>query len=655
MGRDTRDFYLVARMGNPAQACLLYRSTGVSKDLLNRLAWLHNGAERYRRASMKTTKKVATITLIILLGVIAYALFQTRRSMTTSQVTPGSELSQAASAIDQTPLYTARRLAQMPTSADELPLAQEALRLGDREMDLTFAAAVSDAQVHPAVLSAEAKQIQARLENAGKSLDGDKARVAQLTAALAKATGAKENSLDDQLEQAKVQVELDQDEVDNAEQELTRAGGDAQGRIEQLMKEHEAASRIADTTTVNTATPPDLSGLVHHYQQWSELHDKKLQLWQAKQDSESAAVTFTTKRDALESNIKTQKQEGPRTLGRGSTPPTGANSTSSTREASADLVNATKRRSAAVKALTNSDERIEDQKHLAKTYRKWIEVVTARQRTVIHRGLSGAAVIVAILLIGIFFDSWLKRLLNRVRLDPRQADTLHAVISTGLQIIALGLILLVTFGPPSQLGTILGLAGAGLTVALKDFIVSFLGWFVLMGRNGIRLGDWVEINGVTGEVVELGIFHTELLEDGNWAESGHPTGRGVTFTNSFAIEGHYFNFSTSGQWLWDELQVILPAGQDPYPMIEEIRKKVLDATKESAKQAEDEWRRASRSREMSSFSVAPALSVKPVVGGIEVAVRYITRANERYQLRAKLYQAIVEMIGRKNVTVPPSA
>ena len=92
-------------------------------------------------------------------------------------------------------------------------------------------------------------------------------------------------------------------------------------------------------------------------------------------------------------------------------------------------------------------------------------------------------------MIGIFFDSLLKRLLKRVRLDQRQADTLHAVISTGLQIIALGLILLVIFGPPTQLGTFLGLAGAGLTVALKDFIVSFFGWFVLMGKNGIRLGD----------------------------------------------------------------------------------------------------------------------------------------------------------------------
>jgi small-conductance mechanosensitive channel len=600
---------------------------------------------------MKATKQVATITLIISLGLIAYGLFRTGGSTTASPITLGGESSQAVhgSAIDQSPLYNARRLAQMPTSADEMPLAQEALRLGDREMDLAFAAGVREAQEHPAVLSAEAKQSETRLQNAEKSLDGDNARVAQLTSTLAKATGVEANRLADQLEQAKVQLELDQDDVDNAKQELNLAGGDAQGRIEQLMKEHEAASRIADTTTVNTATPPDLSGLVHRYQQWAELHDKKLQLWQAKQDSESSAVAFTAKREALESNIKTKAQDDPGTLGGRPALATGEDSTSSARGgASADLVNATKRRSAQVKALTNFEERIEDQKNLAETYRKWLEVVTARQRSVIHRGLSGAVVIVAILLIGIFFDSWLKRLLSKARLDSRQADTLHAVISTGLQIIALGLVLLVIFGPPSQFGTILGLAGAGLTVALKDFIVSFFGWFVLMGRNGIRIGDWVEINGVTGEVVELGMFHTVLLETGNWTDSGHPTGRRVTFTNSFAIEGHYFNFSTSGQWLWDQLTLVVASGQNPYPIVEAVQKTLLEATGESAGQAEKEWQHAAHSRNMSALSAAPAINVKPVGSGVEIAVRYITRANERYQLRSKLYQAAMNLISKKD-------
>ena len=95
---------------------------------------------------------------------------------------------------------------------------------------------------------------------------------------------------------------------------------------------------------------------------------------------------------------------------------------------------------------------------------------------------------------------------------------------------------------------------------------------------------------------------------------------------------------------------MLPYGEDPYPVMQEFQAKVIEATKESAAQAQEEWRRSTRSREMSSFSVAPAISVKPVVGGVELAVRYITRASERYQLRAKLYQTAVELIGRKNVS-----
>jgi small-conductance mechanosensitive channel len=605
---------------------------------------------------MKTTKHIATIILVILLGVIAYGLFRTGGSMTTSQITARVDQSHAARgpSIDQSSLYAARKLAEMPTTEDELPLAQEALRLGDREMDLAFAAAVSDAQEHPAVLSTEAKQTQARLHNAEKSLEQDKARVELLTTALAKATGVKKDSLDDQLQQAKVQAELDQDEVDNARQELNDAGGEAQSRIEDLVKEHESASSVADSTKVNTSTPPDSHGLVHHYLRWSELHDKTMQLRQAKQEAESAAAGFTTKRGALQSNIKTKTQTVPDKVQGGSTPPSDEKSTSSPSASSSDFVNATKRRSAAVKALTNVDERIEDQSRLAETYRKWIEVVSAKQGAVVHRGLRGAAVIVAILLIGIFFDSWLKSLLGKVKLDPRQAETLHAVISTTLQIIALGLILLVIFGPPSQLGTFLGLAGAGLTVAMKDFIVSFFGWFVLMGRNGIRLGDWVEINGVTGEVAELGMFHTVLLETGNWTDSGHPTGRRVTFTNNFAIEGHYFNFSTSGQWLWDELTLVVNSSQSPYPIVDAIQKTVVEATSESAGEAEKEWQHAAHSRNVGTLSAAPAISLKPISGGVEIAVRYITRASERYEMRSKLYQAAMNLISKKDAQEPVS-
>jgi len=89
-------------------------------------------------------------------------------------------------------------------------------------------------------------------------------------------------------------------------------------------------------------------------------------------------------------------------------------------------------------------------------------------------------------------------------------------------------------------------------------------------------------------------------------------------------------------------------------VIDAIQKKVAEATTETAKQAEQEWQRAASSRQMNALSAAPAINVKPIIGGIEIAVRYITRANERYQLRAKLYQVAVDLLGQKAV-LPPAA
>ena len=606
---------------------------------------------------MKTKRKIAAIVLLALLGVVAYGLFRTGQPASAPAMNAKGAYGAAAQGpiVDQTPLLTAQRLAQMPTSAEELPFAEEALRLGDHDMDLAFAAAVRDAQEHPPVLSAEAKEIEARLQQSERAVEADKAEIARLTGAYEKAGADKKDALDDQLDVAKAKQELDQDEADDAKQDLIRAGGDPKGRIQSMVEEHEATSHVADTMHVSVDNSVEAQGLIHRVQRWSALHQKQLLLWHAKQDAESLAVSLTAQHNTLESQISSGKAAQSNAQAASSADAAGSRKPSNlNREESTTLVKATKLRASEQKSLAGFGKRIDDQKQLADVYAKWAEVLAAKQRSVIHRMLIGLTIILGILLVGIFFDNWLERLLGKTSLDRRQVETMRTVTRVAVQICAVLFILLVIFGPPSQLGTILGLAGAGLTVALKDFIVGFLGWFVLMGKNGIRLGDWVEINGVTGEVVELGMFHTVLLETGNWTDSGHPTGRRVTFTNSYAIEGHYFNFSTSGQWMWDELQVVLPTGQDPYPIIDAIQKKVAEATTETAKQAEQEWQHAASSRQMSALSAAPAINVKPVIGGVEIAVRYITRANERYQLRAKLYQAAVDLLDPKAVT-PPAA
>lgn len=124
----------------------------------------------------------------------------------------------------------------------------------------------------------------------------------------------------------------------------------------------------------------------------------------------------------------------------------------------------------------------------------------------------------------------------------------------------------------------------------------------------------------------------------------------MVFVNTFAIEGHYFNFSTTGQWLWDELQVVVPPQEDPYPVIDALQKLVAKETAADADLAEKEWRRAAGSRALKSFSAVPAINLKPTSAGVEISVRYITRAQARYELRSRLYRQAVELLRDRNIT-----
>jgi small-conductance mechanosensitive channel len=613
---------------------------------------------------MRKIQKIAALVILVLIGTTVYGIWRTHETEKPIELAVKNQKRPAAtgqkSLVDQSPLKTAQQLAQLATTHDEKSLAQEALRLADFEVDLTFDTALHDARLHPPPLSPEAKEVEQRLQKAERLLKADQDRAKQLSEQIAKLPEAKRETLELDLVQAEADLDLDQDEVDDAKQDFIAAGGDITDKIQAMRKEHEDAAHGSASAIPTGTEPPEQLGLVHRAQQWSKLHQKQMQLWQAKSQAESLAATIAAKHNELDAKIDAVKESLPELAhhskkNKADEAVNRVSAADKSREESSALLKKTQDIAEDQKTLAALDKRRETETELAGVYTQWIDVVRTEQYRVLNRALFGVLIILVIGVIALYFSSWMDTLIGQLTMDRRQVQSLRTVTRVSLQFVALLLMLLVILGPPGQLGTFLGLAGAGLTVALKDFIVGFIGWFVLMGKNGLRLGDWVEINGVSGEVVEIGPFHTVLLETGNWTDSGHPTGRRVTFMNSFAIEGHFFNFSTTGQWLWDELQVVLPTGQDPYPVIDEIRKKVTEATTPYAEKAEQEWRSASTSREMSGFSAAPAISVKSVVGGIEVSVRYITRANERYRLRSKLNQDVVELLGGRPATVGSKA
>jgi small-conductance mechanosensitive channel len=593
--------------------------------------------------------------LFVLLGIVGLILTRDTGQPSSSAQLPGHR----TPLVDEQPLQTARQIAKLASNWDEFRLAQQALKLADHEVDLAFADALRDATEHPPTPTPQSRELYARVAKAQALVQSDQNRIDDLKKKLAAASNDNQKSnVQQQLDFVQAQVELDQDELDDAKEDLSRSGLDPLSRIQRQFNRHEAEQQ-ADTSHAQVSpgspTPAYADNLMSRVAAWRAAHSKITQLANAQNDAIRNAATLSQQHDDLEKKVTTQKAgqqaitqqalaeqtSAPSSTAQAQNSPVAPDTAAALQSLHAVSVNQ--------KDLSDLDKRVQDHSELRDTYANWIVLVKSDQLAAVHGILKSALTIVIILLALYLAGLLAEHFLSDLTPEQTRFRTLRIIVHFALRAVGFALILLVIFGVPSQLSTVLGLAGAGLTVALQDFIISFLGWFVLMGRNGMRVGDWVEINGVAGEVMEIGLLRTVLLETGNWAEAGHPTGRKVAMMNSYAIQGHFFNFSTSGQWLWDEIQVTVPAAEDPYPVITAIRQMVVKETEAETRAAEQEWKQATNRYRVEAVSAEPAVNLRPTGAGVEVHVRYITHANERYATRTRLYQAVVDLLHRRGL------
>jgi Mechanosensitive ion channel len=500
----------------------------------------------------------------LVLGTSA-AYFATRESSRPRAKTAASDAGEVP-LVDERPLPTARALAALAITPEEQRLAQEAVRIADHEVDLAFAVALRQAAELRPAQDPKNRDLYSKMQQAQTALAEVLSRIEQLKAKISTAKPSERDALQDQKDLLNAEQALDEDEIEDAQQELIRTGGDQETAVQRQRDQHEAGEHEFEQhqsqSPAASAPAVDLnaSNLASQMRAWMWLRDKRARIESARSQAEENGNGLAEQHQALQGRVHEQKPQREETKQRAANLRKGAAAGAASKEDTATAVNSLKHFSSDQKLLSDFDKRIQDQQELRQIYGNWLDVTASQQRAALH-GMLRSVLWILLVVVLVYFGSLLvDRFYARAAPEKKHLLTLRGVFRFGLQAVGVLLIAFVILGVPNQMPTILGLAGAGLTVALKDFIVGFFGWFVLMGRNGIRVGDWVEINGVVGEVIEIGLLRTVLLETGNWTDTGHPTGRKVAFVNSFAIEGHFFNFSTAGQWLWDELQVEVGQG-----------------------------------------------------------------------------------------------
>jgi small-conductance mechanosensitive channel len=588
------------------------------------------------RTRLLTTSMVLAILIVTLIGT-----FQTRGVMsylpflqlkkgdwTGAYVPPGI--------VDQRPWQTATTLGALAQSAEERDLAREAERLADHEVDQTFSQSLRQASLDKPKLSPRALELQQRITELEKIVKADEARLAPSTST----SGAKPSAAaapaatSGNTDVAKAQLSLDQNELDDLHQELAHETGDQRIKLQQELQARQAAiKQYADTASKTTAENAVASAeqyktLAQQLVTWRSLTSRKELVSQAEQLANADVAALTGDQTRLKAEASTNADSNK----------------SEQSSSSSDRIDHLQEKAVKQNIISILGDRLRTQQQLAALYARWGEQVEIQRRIVVHLILRSLAFIAAICLITILAGWALQFALGKMVHDPRQKQTLSTVLRLATQVVGLGLVLLAIFGVPQQMSTMIGLVTAGLTVVFQDSIVAFCGWFVLMSRNGVHVGDWVEIDGVVGEVIQLGVFRTVLLETGNWTAHGHPTGRKVSFLNGYAIRGKYFNFSTVGQWMWDEIKVTIPAGGDAHPLIKRIYEAFVKATEQDAKTAESEWKRVTHEEGAPQFSAMPSVNLSPAGSGVDVVIRYITRAGVRVDTRNRLYEMLLDLM-----------
>ena len=216
--------------------------------------------------------------------------------------------------------------------------------------------------------------------------------------------------------------------------------------------------------------------------------------------------------------------------------------------------------------------------------------------------------------------------------------------------ITIGIIVILTFA--SQIGsavTFAGLLTAGVAVALQNVIVSIVGYFFLIGKYGLRVGDRVQVAGVTGEVVEIGLVRMHLMELGGPGEN-QPTGRVVAFSNSIVFQpaSGLFKQIPGTNFVWHELKLTLASDTNYHEARERITKAV-DSVLGKYQGDMDTQRRLMEQNlsPVASADLASKVRLRYASGGIEVTIRFPVEIGKAGEMDDHLMREVLDAAGKE--------
>src|SRR6056297_2050155 len=264
-------------------------------------------------------------------------------------------------------------------------------------------------------------------------------------------------------------------------------------------------------------------------------------------------------------------------------------------------------------------------------------------------GISYDSGIKLLISLAIFCIAWLfGRMLTKLitgRIEGHHASyKIRKVITYFVYLVAILLIARIWFQGIESFTTLFGIFSAGLAIALKDPISDIAAWLFIVVKRPLEVGDRIEINPISGDVIDIRVFQFTLLEINNWAGADQSTGRIVHIPNSMVFTKSLANYNKGFKYIWNEIRVTITFESDWRKAKGILEKIAKDHTMHLTEEAGKSVKEASRKFMIFYNHLTPIVYTDVSDSGVSLTIRHLCKPRNRRDVSEKIWEDVLDMV-----------
>ncbi len=246
-----------------------------------------------------------------------------------------------------------------------------------------------------------------------------------------------------------------------------------------------------------------------------------------------------------------------------------------------------------------------------------------------------------------------KAIIYAAHKDRKKRYSESSALGTLLLVVCAAAILILWARTLHNTGTFLGLVGGGVAIALKEPLLSIAGRLTILAGRIYTVGDRIQVEKLTGDVIDVGFFYTRMMELGNWIEGDQATGRIVQFSNSKIFGATpVFNYTKEFSYIWDEIMLPVTYASDIRQATEILTAAGNEYTSEFLQGAQQQL------EHMRHYFLVPSMELKPQVymtvnsNWVQLTMRYVVEPKRRRAASNFIWHRVFERLqGRDDITI----